>query len=453
MDDTQESEPLAPAFAFGTPAVVREAEPVAPTAADLPDASPGGLPTTSQLVYTAVVQRLLADSPVERRGHDSDDGYVWHGALAPVMEELWPGISGEQRHSAVAMHAKMKVNRHLKATHNMVCLQQGQNTSKGVGTLPTWWVRSTWSYAPPVELPKSLNRRERGLTRTEAGEDRVPAPVLVRKIVTAPEAARALCPVDGCGRTFVPERLGVHKKWHVTYDRLVAQAARLLASLGDDPDKLKLNAVAEGIINGGSIHKYFRYKMDLVDAARAHTLAHPAEPGVPEETTAMLVPPVTTALPTTYTRWEEFKAAMLDVIAYSNHRGLPVTDSMIAVMAADTKKPARARAVVELVAEGALRIATLLDFRNRPFKAYVPVTPWQAPTYTVTPVIETTAPALTPRQALELFTAEYDVAMAQIEQLRRQASDRTADQIKIEQLETELSETSAKLAQIKGMFV
>lgn len=69
------------------------------------------------------------------------------------------------------------VRNHLRTTGNAVCVNRDK-------TAVRWWIRETWNDQPIALVHGGLipTNRERKLTPHEAGEDRAPAPVEVRKV-------------------------------------------------------------------------------------------------------------------------------------------------------------------------------------------------------------------------------------------------------------------------------
>jgi len=106
------------------------------------------------------------------------EGYIWYGAMASVVEALWP-VESKVKDPVTKQGMGVLINKYLRHTNNAVCIDR-----HGKDRTPKWWIRSTWNDAPPPSssaLPGVVpTYAERRLTADEAGETRSPAPIEVR---------------------------------------------------------------------------------------------------------------------------------------------------------------------------------------------------------------------------------------------------------------------------------
>jgi len=118
-----------------------------------------------------------------------NDGYQLSISLHGVIMALWPEWSMMERREF--SNKTQPIYTYLKHSANARCLHSpGRNTTE----LPLWWIRTEWFGGQAIVVPAmhhprdpDRDRRERRLTPAEAGEDRVPGPV----VVTAAEATTA----------------------------------------------------------------------------------------------------------------------------------------------------------------------------------------------------------------------------------------------------------------------
>lgn len=422
------------------------------TPLNLPPVDKDALPATCRAIWDYVVRALHSTGlPVEARSDDGEAGYIYHGSLSGIIGALWPDSAGSGRHDAEAVHVRTATNVYLSATHNMRCLDRGYQSrwakNDGRNRPPVWWVRQAWSSVPPVIPTTGLSRRERGLTRRDAGEDREHAPVTVRKIAAYP------C-LDGCGRSFADLRgQSYHVRYHTTHRRLVEHAVRILRANGGNVESMMLAEVAEGIVHPSSLHRHFASKEILAEEAFAHMATMGPEQG--QETIDETSEPSAPAVPP---RWTEFKTTLLEAIAYMHHLGIPMTLSGVMAISGTTRRPQRSGALAQLIGTGEVLQTTQRDYRGRSYQTFVPRIPW-APPVLVQHDGSTAAP-LDPRTAIEQLMAEYDRMTAEVGRLTAQIADtaeitaqqgavRMAEQVRMEQLTSDLDAANARFAKVR----
>lgn len=428
----------------------------------LPPVDKDSLPITCHAIWSYVMRGLRSSTtPIEARSDDGEAGYIFHGSLAGIIGMLWPDSAGAGRHGAEAVHVRTAANVYLRSTHNMRCLDPGYTSrwkTEGAkkNRLPVWWVRETWCDVPPAPRTTGLTRRERGLTRAEAGEDRAHAPVSVRKISPYP------C-LDGCGRSFADLRgQSYHARYHITHRRLIAQAAQLLRQNGGDAVALRLAEVAEGIVHASSLHRHFESKEVLVQEALAYTasLEEYDEVLIDEQQTPTVDPTAVAVI--AKPRLSEFRATLLEAISYMHYLGIPMTMSGVMMISGSTKRPQRSGALAQLLGSGDVLEVEGRDYRNRPYRMYVPRIPWSPPV-ALSEMTPAMAEPMDPRVAIEQLMAEYDRMSAEVSRLSAQVDDgrqaaeeldtaRMTDQVRMEELQTELNAANARFAKVKELF-
>lgn len=178
--------------------------------ADLPDVHRAELGTNAWLVWQYVREQITDQTAITMRQGVS--GYTWSGSLTRVMGDLWPSLRDEYlTNPADGLTIRRRLNHYLRSSMNLVCLDRGYNPPAGTGhdterRLPTWWVRKDWNPTEPtLGTQVVLTRDERKIDKSDAGEDRAPAPV----------ESMFMCRDENCGRTFPTQaaRAG-HEKVH-----------------------------------------------------------------------------------------------------------------------------------------------------------------------------------------------------------------------------------------------
>lgn len=232
---------------------------------DLPDVSdPEELRTSAWLVWQCVRERVPEDAPVTlRRGVP---GHHWHGVLSRVNGELWPALRDRYLTTAAQMQeTRLRLNRYLAASGNLVCVDRGARPVPGgvaAPREPVWWVRAEWADKPVTA--EELGGHAAGddeyqgpPTAGRGGPDVAPAtgePVDAQATATATATADAASssyagkgavglaaartvmdepgefPCPGCPRVFVTRRaLFSHQRHHqVDQDELTAAVTAVL---------------------------------------------------------------------------------------------------------------------------------------------------------------------------------------------------------------------------------
>lgn len=106
---------------------------------------------------------------------DGVAGVLWRGSLTAKVAVLWPELDRNDQ-------ARSDITGYLRASGNMICLKRRDRP-------PLWWLTTVWIEAKhePTRMPTT--RTERRLTPAQAGEDRLPAPVVVGQVEADPLVA------------------------------------------------------------------------------------------------------------------------------------------------------------------------------------------------------------------------------------------------------------------------
>lgn len=155
-----------------------------------PYEDPGSLPYRAWLVWSAA--RLKAVDV--KQEYDGIPGSLYTGALATIIWRLFPEISSMNDDEKTAFQKEIRT--FLRGTRNAVCTSNNAHN-------PVWWIRKTWNdrintAAPPTRYVATP--AERKVTRSEAGEDRQPGEVTVRKI-------------EGCDDPTPDTMCGIDPRW------------------------------------------------------------------------------------------------------------------------------------------------------------------------------------------------------------------------------------------------
>lgn len=235
---------------------------------DLPNVSdPEELRTSAWLVWQYVRERVPDDAPVMlRRGVP---GHHWHGVLSRINGELWPALRDRYLTPAPqAQDVRLRLNRYLSASGNLVCVDRGARPVPGgvaVPRDPVWWVRADWADRPVTaeelrDRPAADAGDDDGDGDGDAGHLDVPASAPA----SAPAAdasytglgaagltaARAVMdepgefPCSGCPRVFVTRRaLFSHQRHHQVDQDVIVEA--ITAALGASTQPLSMPRIRD----------------------------------------------------------------------------------------------------------------------------------------------------------------------------------------------------------------
>lgn len=159
-------------------------------------ATPAGLPDVSSQLATRHNAKLLwqacravtagSGTPNIRNGRP---GVLVQVNVSRVMENMWDGYDKSPLHSPSAA-ARVALYKYLREATDMVCV------TRRAGDGSSWWVATDWQDRPHA----GGTYAERKLTAHEAGEDREPAPVEVRR-VAVPDVAGVVAEDDANAAT------------------------------------------------------------------------------------------------------------------------------------------------------------------------------------------------------------------------------------------------------------
>ena len=123
--------------------------------------------------------------------YHGNDGFLWQGSVASVVDLLWPEIlGGVLMDKESANEFRLALNRYLNHCGALICQRRGRK-----GAMPQWWVNERWH---PVTIRMAPN------------EDARPAP-LPKKAAEPPTTGTVDTSVDvgkilfqiGAARTFL----------------------------------------------------------------------------------------------------------------------------------------------------------------------------------------------------------------------------------------------------------
>lgn len=212
--------------------VTRDAPPPAvATAEGLPDTSTQQAARhNAKLLWQGARRRAGAGTPYTRA---TRPGILVHLNVSKLMGDMWDGYNASPLH-APSTAARTALYKYLKDAADMVCTEQH------AGDGSTWWIANEWQDKP---VTGSGNYAERKITREQAGEDRLPAPVEVTYI----------CQFPGCGdnREMSPHSIGRHLGTHsVTFADYKLMVAGTRPWPGEEPEVKREPGSLAGQITG-----------------------------------------------------------------------------------------------------------------------------------------------------------------------------------------------------------